>query len=83
MGEGFDLNEKHRALPFVNDVYGSEIDGARGYGSFVLRDNLKMLCVRKHVGQESVVRPVVFGFIGRKAVSDVKLFSNGVGPRHI
>jgi hypothetical protein len=83
MGEGFDLNEKHRAPPFANDIYGSEIDGAWGCGSFVLRDDLKMLRVRKDVGQESIVRPVVFGFISRKAVNKVKLFSNSIRPRHI
>lgn len=83
MREGFDLNEKHRALPFANDVYGSKIDGAWGYGSFVLRDDLKMLSVRKDVGQESIVWPVIFSFIGRKVVNKVKLFSNRIGPSHI
>src|ERR1700735_1826460 len=82
MGERFDFNEKHRAFPFANDVYGCKINGAWGYGSLVLRNDLKMLCVRKDVGQKSIVWAIVFGFIGRKAVNEVKLFSNGIGPSH-
>lgn len=69
MGEGFDLNEKHTTPPFANDIYGSEIDGTWGYGCFVLRDDLKMLRVRKDIGQESIVQPIVFGFIGARAKS--------------
>ncbi|KIM77716.1 hypothetical protein PILCRDRAFT_91013 [Piloderma croceum F 1598] len=74
MGKRLDLNEKHRAFPFVNNDPCTEEQFENALHEERCRSRLKT--------QESVVWAVVFGFISHKAVNEVELFSNGISPSH-